>query len=31
MGFDANQVAAISETPRDAIISKIQSEARLIK
>jgi len=31
MGFDAANVAAISETPRDHIIQKIQSEARLIK
>lgn len=30
MGFDPKQVAAISETPRDQIIEKIQSEARLI-
>ena len=30
-GFDPKQVAAISETPREALISKIQSEARLIK
>lgn len=30
MGFDPKNVAAISETPRDAIIEKIQSEARLI-
>jgi heterodisulfide reductase subunit B2 len=29
MGFDPKNVAAISETPRDAIIQKIQSEARL--
>ncbi|MDK9709359.1 MAG: CoB--CoM heterodisulfide reductase iron-sulfur subunit B family protein [Desulforhopalus sp.] len=29
MGFDPKNVAAISETPRDAIIEKIQSEARL--
>lgn len=31
MGFDPMNVAAISETPRDQIIHKIQSEARLIK
>jgi heterodisulfide reductase subunit B2 len=30
MGFDPKNVAAISETPRDAIIQKIQSEARLL-
>jgi heterodisulfide reductase subunit B2 len=30
MGFDPKQVAAISETPRDAIIQKIQSDARLL-
>lgn len=29
MGFDPKNVAAISETSRDAIIQKIQSEARL--
>lgn len=30
MGFDPKNVAAISDTPRDEIIEKIQSEARLI-
>ncbi len=30
MGFDPKNVAAISEIPRDEIIKKIQSEARLI-
>ncbi len=30
MGFDPKNVAAISATPRDQIIQKIQSEARLI-
>jgi len=30
MGFEPKNVAAISETPRDRIIQKIQSEARLI-
>lgn len=30
MGFDPQNVAAISETPRDEIIQRIQSEARLI-
>lgn len=30
MGFDPQNVAAISEVPRDEIIQKIQSEARLI-
>lgn len=31
MGFAPENVAAISETPRQSIIEKIQSEARLIK
>lgn len=31
MGFDPNQVAAISVTPRDEIIKEIQSEKRLVK
>jgi len=31
MGFDPAHVAAVSEIPRDEIISRIQSEQRLIK
>ncbi len=31
MGFDPANVAAISETPRDQLIARIQSEARLIQ
>jgi heterodisulfide reductase subunit B2 len=31
LGFDPKEVAAVSETSREAIIEKIQSEARLIK
>ncbi len=31
MGFDPSEVAAISQTPREEIIARIQSEARLVK
>jgi heterodisulfide reductase subunit B len=31
MGFDPAQVAAVSVTPRDAIIAEIRSETRKVK
>ncbi len=31
MGFDPSEVAALSQTPREEIISRIQSKARMVK